>query len=416
MLKGKKILILGGKPIGSCEIVQYAKSLGIHTTVADYLSDACSPAKKLADATLEISTANIAELEQYIIEHQIDGVCTGVHEFNIEQMITLCHRLNLPCVCSAKQWDMTNDKELFKQCCTKFGIPITKKYDFDSWETFQIESSEFPVIVKPSDGSGSRGFSICNNLDELKAACNHALDYSTKKKILIEKKMNFENSVIINYTIVNGAVYYGCMSDKSSKKVFDDGAPIMSLQVFPSLYEEIYLNTLNKQTIDMIQDIGLKNGVVWIEAFCDHGEFSFNEMGYRYGGSLTYYPVKKFSQIDQLQHQIEYALLGKNLEIPTPCYNYEKTYIILPIHLKAGKMVKVERLDEVKSFEEVQQIVLVHQEGDIIESWGSAQQVFAYIHIECNNKNELVDIERRIMSTLAVYNEHDENLLFNLYN
>ena len=43
----KKLLILGGKPIGSTEIVNYAKKRNIYTIVADYLPDEESPAKFL---------------------------------------------------------------------------------------------------------------------------------------------------------------------------------------------------------------------------------------------------------------------------------------------------------------------------------------------------------------------------------
>ena len=36
--KIKKLLVLGGKPIASLDIVNYAKSKGIYTIVADYLA------------------------------------------------------------------------------------------------------------------------------------------------------------------------------------------------------------------------------------------------------------------------------------------------------------------------------------------------------------------------------------------
>mgnify|MGYP000776944956 CR=1 FL=1 len=45
----KKLLILGGKPIGSTEIVQAARKKGVYTVVADYLPETESPAKTIAD-------------------------------------------------------------------------------------------------------------------------------------------------------------------------------------------------------------------------------------------------------------------------------------------------------------------------------------------------------------------------------
>ena len=43
----KKLLVLGGKPIGSVEIVRRAKELGYYTIVADYLPIEESHAKKI---------------------------------------------------------------------------------------------------------------------------------------------------------------------------------------------------------------------------------------------------------------------------------------------------------------------------------------------------------------------------------
>ena len=36
-LENKKLLVLGGKPIGSYDIVEYAMSRGVHTIVSDFL-------------------------------------------------------------------------------------------------------------------------------------------------------------------------------------------------------------------------------------------------------------------------------------------------------------------------------------------------------------------------------------------
>ena len=49
MYEGKKLLVLGGKPIGSVELVERAKELGAYVIVADYLPIEQSPAKRIAD-------------------------------------------------------------------------------------------------------------------------------------------------------------------------------------------------------------------------------------------------------------------------------------------------------------------------------------------------------------------------------
>lgn len=413
-LKGKRLLILGGKPIGSCEIVEKAKAMGIHTIVADYLPAEQSAAKRISDEHWEISTADIEALKEKITQSNIDGIYTGVHEFNIRKMIELCEILDFPCFCSLKQWDFLNDKRKFKDLCKKYQIPVSKEYDYTLIKDGDKDVC-YPVIVKPSDGSGSRGFSICNNIEELALAYKKAVEFSKNGEVLIEQYMNYKDSAIINYTVVDGNFYFSGISDKHSKKVFESGAPIMSVQFYPSKYEKEYLEKLNDKAIKMFSNFGIKNGVIWIEAFCKNGEFTFNEMGFRFGGSLTYLPVQHFYGIDQLKLQIEYALTGKTEQAVKVSKNNEDFYCILPVHVKPGTIKSVEGLQLLKQQKETVKIVPVHFEGDIIENWGSAQQVFAYIHfcVECKEKAD--DFMDLILENLKVYDENRNNLLFNLY-
>lgn len=74
------LLVLGGKPIGSCEIVEYAKSRGAHVIVADWLDPEQSPAKLLADESWNVSTADLDELEKRSRNAGVNAVLTGVHE------------------------------------------------------------------------------------------------------------------------------------------------------------------------------------------------------------------------------------------------------------------------------------------------------------------------------------------------
>ena len=79
MFEGKKLLVLGGKPIGSVELVERAKELGAYVIVADYLPKEESPAKRIADECWDISTANVDELVDLCKKKHIDGISAGVH-------------------------------------------------------------------------------------------------------------------------------------------------------------------------------------------------------------------------------------------------------------------------------------------------------------------------------------------------
>lgn len=64
MCDKKKLLVLGGKPIGSIELVQRAKELNLYVIVTDFLPEEQSPAKRFADESWNISTSEIDILEE----------------------------------------------------------------------------------------------------------------------------------------------------------------------------------------------------------------------------------------------------------------------------------------------------------------------------------------------------------------
>ena len=163
-----KLLVLGGKPIGSCELVKYAKAQGDYVVVADYLAPEASPAKRLADESWDASTADVDDLCERCREQGIDSVLSGVHEFNLDKMARVAQKMGYPCYCTPEQFDALRDKGQFKALCQEHGISTARRYSYK--EAQCLPESAYPLAVKPLDGSGSRGFSKVANSDDLDAA------------------------------------------------------------------------------------------------------------------------------------------------------------------------------------------------------------------------------------------------------
>lgn len=410
----KKILVLGGKPIGSVEIVKRAQELGYYVIVADYLPKEASQAKLFADESWDVSTADIDELEKLCLENHVDGVTTGVHEFNINRMLDLCERLSLPCYCKRSTWLYCDSKVAFKSLCMTNGVPVAKKYDLNDLTDDSLRSIDFPVITKPVDGSGSRGFSVCHNNEELRNGYSHAKDFSPTGSVLVEDYIPYD-AVIIHYTMVGGKCLFSGISDKYSAKFPSTGASVMGLQLFPSRGIQKYLELLDAKVRTMFEIAGFTNGPIWIEAFYDGSDkFVFNEMGYRFGGSMTNYPVQYFYNINQLDHLIHVSL-GDSYQIMPKEVQPDMKYCILPVHIHAGKIDKVIGIDEIKKRTDVYAYVPVHFVGDDIQEWGSAQQVFCYIHVLYENLQGLQRTIFQVLKQLRAEDVAGKNLLFTLF-
>ena len=117
-VKGKRLLVLGGT-YSTLDVVQTAKKMGIHTIVTDYLPH--GDAKDCADEQAMISTTDFEELGALIKEKHIDGVFTGASEFNIKNMIKLCHMNDLPFMQMKNNGGYSQTRRSLRICVLKTG-------------------------------------------------------------------------------------------------------------------------------------------------------------------------------------------------------------------------------------------------------------------------------------------------------
>lgn len=402
------VLLLGGKPIGSVEMARYVKSRGGRLIVADYLPEAQSPAKRLADEAWDASTADVDLLAEKAREAGVDAVMAGVHEFNIERAIELAGRLGLPFWCDAAQWGAFEDKPAFKRLCREFGIAVAREFD-----PADAASVEFPVVVKPADGSGSRGFSKCYGPDTFDAALAKAREFSPTGTALVEELVQGE-AVIVHYTVCDGHAVFCGIADKHSEQMGPKGAPIMALQVAPSVHQAQYIAEVDAKCRAMVGSLGIREAPLWIEAFYRDGEFVFNEAGLRFGGSMTNLMVKELCGVDQMA-ALYAACTGEACGVGEPAFELGVRYAIFPTHLRAGRVASVDGLDELARDPRFVAATVVHGAGDEVADWGSAQQVFAYLHFKAGSASELVDAMRKALDVLSVKDEGGGEMLFSLF-
>jgi len=383
--------------------------MGLYTIVADYLPVDESPAKAIADEAWDVSTAEIETLTRKCREEGVTAITTGVHEFNINRMLELTKALNLPCYCKPDTWIYCDDKVRFKHLCASHGLPVARKYEVEN-----IDKDAYPIITKPVDGSGSRGFHVCHNSAELSVAYEDAKSCSPTGRVLIEDYIPYD-AVIIHYTMVDGKCYYSGMSDKVSVRFANTGSSVMGIQTFPSKGEKVYLETLDEKVRNMFEDAGFTEGPIWIESFYDRKDkFVFNEMGYRFGGSLTYFPVKYFYGLDQLDLFIKSAL-GETQKPILKRTDDTRKYCILPIHIHAGTIKAVDGLQEARKIPGYYAFAPVHFVGDKIEDWGSARQVFGYLHVLYENVEGLKQTIHKVLNVMSAKDVEGNNMLYTLF-
>lgn len=405
-LKGKKLLILAGRPVGTEDIIKYAKSKGVYTIVADYLPKEKSIGKRLADECWDISTAEVDEIVKRAKEAHVDGVYTGVHEFNVVKTMEACEKLGLPFYATKEQWEIGTDKAIFKEICNKYDLPTAKTYS-----AADFSAIVYPVIVKPVDGSSGKGISICQNEAELKVAYKLALDESIKKEVIIEQYL-YGDEFVVFYTIVNGISKLSVMTDYYYNYDQKVTMPLPQVYIYPSRYLDEYLTALDEKVKTMLRGIDIKNGTFFLQGFKNENGFFFFEPGYRPGGSSTCRYTKHLNNISYMDMLVNYALtgeMGDDVEKENPYFS--NPCCTLSLVATGGTIGQIEGFEKYANDTCVISSEKRFDVGDHIKEKSALGQIVLRFFIVCETFDDIVKKIDEIQAGVKVLNTSGENML-----
>lgn len=415
-LKGKKLLLLGGPALMS-DIVEKAKSMGIYTIVTDWYDPDKSPAKKIADEYWMESVADIEKLACLIKENHIDGVFTNYTDSYLPYYVDLCEKTGLPCLANMQQVDTISKKDLSKQLCIEHGISVSKRYEISGVEDIDKLDASFPVLTKPVDSSGQKGIFVCLNKQELKEKYLKSLEFSASKKVIIEEYVQGDYTVMF-YTIQNGHVSLATMSDKPVYGNFENNLPKLPMGYFlPSKYVDLCKEKMLPKVQSFVTDLGLKNGVIGIEAVVKDNDIFVFEMQFRLGGMRHHNFVLKENGMDLLAMLVRFAVTGRfEGWDASVCDNaaFKNCYCSLNVLIKPDTVAKIEGLEAVKAMPEVYASTQMLYEGDTVQLPGTVQQIAFKFSLVASSKAIVLDAIDKIYAILKIYNAKGEDLKLRL--
>ena len=177
--------MLGGGFLQNFVILK-AKQMGYRVLVLD--ADPNAMGFRNAD---EYAVINIVDEEaclKYAQEHKVDGVLTAATDFSVLTMSRIAETMHLPGIHYEAAKRIKN-KAAVRKCL------FDAKAD-DTGYSFEINSLEevpqmlpqvkFPIMMKPCDGSGSRGASRVDRAEDFVNACEFAMSGSITHRAVAE--------------------------------------------------------------------------------------------------------------------------------------------------------------------------------------------------------------------------------------
>jgi biotin carboxylase len=178
----KKLAIIGASYL-QVPLVERAKAMGIETHCFAWADRAVC--KDVADYFYPI---NVLEKEQILKECQrikIDGITTIATDIVVPTINYVAKRMGL--ISNPDDYSyVTTNKYLMRKCFAKNDIPSPKFVDADTNEP-DITNMNFPMIVKPTDRSGSIGIEKVYEKEGLIKAVKRARSFSFKNEAIVEE-------------------------------------------------------------------------------------------------------------------------------------------------------------------------------------------------------------------------------------
>lgn len=416
-LKGKKLLVLGGTS-ATYDLVKLAQSMGVYVIVTDDAEIDQRIAKQIADEVAMVSTDDITCLAELVREKKVDGAFCGPSEFNIKNLIKLCEITGLPCYATSEQWDMCSNKETFKKYCIRNGVPTAWEYSINDFCVCGNDSSvEYPVIVKPVDGCSSKGISICYDRENVLRAYEYALSVSESKKAVIEQYIDNGGSIFsFRYILDNGRYYPYLMFDTYIADPVNKKCLISAFTYFPSEYMDSFYNEVDQRVQNMFRDMGLKNGVAFIQSIPYQRKIYCHEMGYRLSGGMIYKLTDSLMGINDMEMMLRFALgepIVTERELQKISLNNNNVVLSqLMIPLECGVISSIIGLEEILEMSNIIDFLQYYHVGDTIskEVYGTLGQHFGRFTIKANNKQEMLSFVEYIQKKLKILDSYGNDM------
>lgn len=277
--KPQKIAIIGANEFQN-KLIMKANSLGYETHVFAWKSDDIG--ERTANHFYPISITDKDKILNECKQIKPVAVCSIASDLATLTVNYVSENLGLP----------SNPTSITEQCTNKFkmrekmlasGVKTPKfiKTNSTSFDISLVSKFRFPVIVKPTDRSGSRGITKVETPEDLIPAIKKAETESFEKNAIIEEFIE-GNEYSCEFITENGKHHFLALTKK-----YTTGSPhfIETGHTEPSDIPNNLYDSIKQEIEKALTALGIRNSASHTEFKIDEkGNFGIIEIGARMGG------------------------------------------------------------------------------------------------------------------------------------
>lgn len=399
----QKILLLGGSA-QQLVAIQAAKELGYHTVLCDYLPD--NPGQHVADKFYCVSTTDVEAVYEVAAAEEVDGILAYASDPAALPSAIVAERLGLPTNPSASV-EVLGVKHSWRRFLMDNGFACPKSYSFPPDASLDVilentGSFAFPLVVKPTDSSGSKGITILNSWAGFEDAVAYADGFSRNKILLVEEYIERGYPAVIGGDIFvwdGKVVLFGemeCLRDMVKSPLIPIG------EKWPPQLNGLQRERIHSELQRVVTALDIRFGEMNVEILLDKDDnVHFLELGPRAGGNMIPIQLGDAYCVDLVKANVQAAMGIRPDFVDLPLDPNQGCYMHYVLHSYQSGLFKNIEIDQwARKF--VYREVIYKKDGDGVEVFDNAAKALGIIFLNfptakdmeyfCQNHDSLIKI------------------------
>lgn len=393
-------------------VVEEAHALGLRAICSD--RDAKCDCANLSDIFLEIDTHDIAGHIRAARSLRAQGIrIDGVLAAGIdapETMARLAADLGLPGV-SPEIAHLVNNKALFREKLAEMGVPVPRFARIRERDLPKVASIAatvgYPLIVKNTDSSGSRGARILYSPDDavLIASAHESIAVSRSRSALIESFWDGPEQTVETLFDADGRFHRCFITDRAFDK--SDGFALEVGLRHPSTVPLDVQEEMYSLAESVARSLGITTGAAKYDFILTPEGPRIIEMTVRLSGGFdSQYVVPSATG----KNVIRAAILTALGELFTPDLLHDhrgRVSLSRSLWPTPGRITQISGLEEARDLPGVEQIIMRAAVGDVVEPYVDCTKRTCFIIVSGRDEFEAEAIFDSVTSVLTIHTEED---------
>lgn len=376
----KKILIIGA---GAYQVpaIQRVRTMGFEAYCVDYKEG--QPGFEYANGYRVIDVKDKEKCLAYAKELQVDGVLTWGATLTLPTVSYICGQMGLPCMPLSTS-EISTSKYLIRQRLTQCGLNSAGNcFEMYSKDEARKMGLEAPFVIKPSDGSGSKGVRIVLDDAEIDDAIEYAFEGARDNQVYVEPYIAGEEYSAEAYAN-NGQVYVNTIVKTQFE--WQGIKPVYKQTTYLGVSPEME-DLISEEVIKAVKALGINWGPCNFDIIVSakDGKPYIIDVGIRNGQNLIASHIIPYSRkVDELECSIMNCL-GQKVDAEPKCRTIISSRLLI---YNPGLIQEIKPVQDLIGSNGIVDIILRKKVGDVLPKYQTKSDICGWVLCKAETPEE----------------------------